>query len=139
MSRVNNNKSGTFLIEMLIVILFFSLVSALCIRLFAQAKLTTIQGNELARATAECQTAAECFKAVGSDEELFAQMMGLQKTDDGYIAYYDEGWEKTEEAAKRRLCINITEKELIYTANIGTYSGEEEIYSLTVKNYQPQE
>ena len=124
---------------MLIVILFFSLVSALCIRLFAQAKLTTVQGNELASASAECQTAAECFKAAGSDEELFIDLMGMQETEDGYVCYYDENWEKAEGETERKLCIKVKENEGIYTADIGGYSGEDEIYKLTVKKYQPQE
>ena len=53
------SRSGLFLLELMIVILFFAVTSAVCVNLFVQAHLTRTAGAELTAATREVQSAAE--------------------------------------------------------------------------------
>ena len=53
------SRSGLFLLELMIVILFFAVTSAVCVNLFVQAHLTSTAGGELTAATREVQSAAE--------------------------------------------------------------------------------
>lgn len=45
------SRSGLFLLELMIVILFFAVTSAVCVNLFVQAHLTSTAGGELTAAT----------------------------------------------------------------------------------------
>ena len=47
------SRSGLFLLELMIVILFFAVTSAVCVNLFVQAHLTSTAGGELTAATRE--------------------------------------------------------------------------------------
>ena len=57
MKRTSNSRSSLFLIELIIAILFFSLVSAVCLRAFARSHILT-ENAELLRAgeSVEAQT-----------------------------------------------------------------------------------
>lgn len=69
------SRSGLFLLELMIVILFFAVTSAVCVNLFVQAHLTSTAGGELTAATREVQSAAEWLKAADGDlEKLAAQL-----------------------------------------------------------------
>lgn len=63
------SRSGLFLLELMIVILFFAVTSAVCVNLFVQAHLTSTAGGELTAATREVQSAAEWLKAADGDLE----------------------------------------------------------------------
>jgi len=63
----HNSKSGLFLMEMIIVILFFSICSAICINIFATARITADHSNELNNAAVRSTSAAEIFKSAQGD------------------------------------------------------------------------
>ena len=47
MKRTSNSRSSLFLIELIIAILFFSLVSAVCLRAFARSHILTENARDL--------------------------------------------------------------------------------------------
>lgn len=81
-----NNKSSLFLIELIIVILFFSIAGAICVSLFAQSRMLSIQSTQLTMATQKCQNAAEVLSATGSDEAAAATLLGDALHTDGLIS-----------------------------------------------------
>lgn len=68
-------RTGLFFIELLTVILFFALFSAVCLRLFAFAHTMTAYNSDKSNAVAAAQNTAECFKAAGGDIVLTAELL----------------------------------------------------------------
>ena len=75
------SRSGLFLLELMIVILFFAVTSAVCVNLFVQAHLTSTAGGELTAATREVQSAAEWLKAADGDLEKLAAQLDAKAAD----------------------------------------------------------
>ncbi|MDD3193198.1 MAG: hypothetical protein PHE47_05015 [Oscillospiraceae bacterium] len=88
------SRSGLFLLELMIVILFFAVTSAVCVNLFVQAHLTSTAGSELTAATREVQSVAEMLKAAdGNLEQLATQLEG--ESGDGRLdLYFDSNWNR---------------------------------------------
>lgn len=81
MGRKRMSKSALFLMELLIVILFFSLTAAICMQIFSQAKITADKASELSAAITEAQNAAELYKANGGNLVLTAKMYDYELKD----------------------------------------------------------
>ena len=89
------SRSGLFLLELMIVILFFAVTSAVCVNLFVQAHLTSTAGGELTAATREVQSAAEWLKAVDGDLEKLAAQLDAKAAAGRLDLYFDVGWNRT--------------------------------------------
>ena len=89
------SRSGLFLLELMIVILFFAVTSAVCVNLFVQAHLTSTAGGELTAATREVQSAAEWLKAADGDLEKLAAQLDAKAADGRLDLYFDVGWNRT--------------------------------------------
>lgn len=72
MLKKNSSRSGLFLLELIISILFFSMASAVCIRLFVQAHVMDRDNQNLTQSVKLCENFAEVFTA--SDGDLDALM-----------------------------------------------------------------
>ena len=69
-------RSGLFLIELVLALLFFSITSAVCMQIFgASAVMTRKKANRDAAVDASV-CAAECLKAAGGDLEKTAELLG---------------------------------------------------------------
>ena len=69
--------------EMIIVIFFFSICAAICVNIFAGAKITAEESVTLNNAVARCTNAAEVYKSADGDLGEAAQI--LQALDDPEI------------------------------------------------------
>ena len=135
------SKSGLFLMELMIAILFFSLASAICIRLFAWAHLTSVSSSELSMATVTAQTAAECFKSAdGSAEKLTQLLDGAQPAGNGVAVYYDRDWAPASESlAAYRLNVVLIEGNPVIARIDVEKMGGETVFSLEVGEYLENE
>lgn len=90
MNRIRNSRSGLLLIELILAILFFSLGSAVCIRVFAQARLTGAKARDVSFASTQVSAAAS-FLRCAKDGETDAKeyFPGARWTGDGLQAFYD--------------------------------------------------
>ena len=61
--KQKNGSTSLFLIELVLVILIFSLCAAVTMKAFATAKMMTQTSDELSNAVTAAQSAAECYKA----------------------------------------------------------------------------
>lgn len=73
---MKSSKSSLFLMELIIVILFFSLASAVCIQLFVKAHTLDDDTVSVTHLGIAVQDAAECFYGVSGDLEAYRQIYG---------------------------------------------------------------
>ena len=85
MKRTSNSRSSLFLIELIIAILFFSLVSAVCLRAFARSHILTENARDLNAALMHVEsTAAQAFYSSSWDtceEKKAAYMITVKEKD----------------------------------------------------------
>ncbi|MBC8571367.1 hypothetical protein [Zongyangia hominis] len=136
MQRRTSSKSSLFLLEMIFVILFFSLAAAVCVSLFAQAHAVSVKSSDLNAAVLRAQSAAECVKAEGAG---FAELLDHAQSDgEDTLLYYDGEWRSTSQEGAV-YCLRVTPVQTgdLFTAQIAVSRvGEEEpIYSLEAAKY----
>jgi len=66
---MQKSKSALFLMELIIVIFFFALTSAVCLQVFVKAHLVAKETKGLNYAVLWADNACECFYEYGDDEE----------------------------------------------------------------------
>ena len=66
MNRTSNNRSGLFLLEIMIAILFFAMVSAVCLRSFARAHTLSQEASDMNQAMSHIENVAELLKSADS-------------------------------------------------------------------------
>ena len=67
MLKKTSSRSGLFLLELIISILFFSMASAVCIRLFVQAHVMDRENRDLTQSVKLCENLAEIYTASDGD------------------------------------------------------------------------
>lgn len=131
-----SKKSSLFLMELIIVLFFFALCTAVCVNIFAKAKLINEQSYELNKSIVASQNAAECFKAADSDIDTLTYLLHGTAEDNVIKIGYDENWQNTDLTnAVYLMNINIEKsKSNLNTAVITVVKEDKTIYSLTVKH-----
>ena len=121
--KKKTSRSGLFLIELVIVILFFSVSSAICMRIFASAYLS----NRYSRAQNEASD------AISSVSSIYKTAQGdISGTADMYGAEF-EGGKLTKEIGGMVLTLTEKENEKYYkSASITVVEGEKIIGEATV-------
>lgn len=138
------NKSNTFLFEIIIVILFFSLCVAITLQLFSNSYLKSQLNKNTSIAILKTQTQAEIFKSIKNPYEIKSKFESLEKTETGFLCkiLFDKNWEKTNESPRFIITMKITgsEKEKsIISADISAIEQngdiKNELIEFTVKNF----
>lgn len=144
MSARGRSKSSLFLMELIIAILFFSIASAVCIRLFAVAHLESLQSAQLNRAVFCAQSAADALSAANGDPEQLTGLIGASKTGAGeFSARYDAQCRPTASEAKTAYALNISTSggnNGVLTADIevfGIDDPDKPLFTLQTKRYIP--
>ncbi|MBQ7103597.1 MAG: hypothetical protein IJN89_06020 [Anaerotignum sp.] len=112
------SKTPLFLMELIIMLLVFSVSAAVCLQVFSGAKKISEESRKLDAAVMQAQNIAECWKASHGNLNETAEMLFVIPDETGFKLYDEENWLHTEV---------ICEDAVI---NIAVFSGEEEIYSL---------
>ena len=135
---MRSSKSALFLMELIIVIAFFALASAVCMRLFVHAHLVSKQSADLNMAVGAAQSAAECLRAADGDLERMTKLIpGAQKLGENEMqVLYGKNWEPG--GGDYRLSLYLTREGGIVTGRIYVRgAADEELYSLLVDKYIP--
>lgn len=123
MNKTNKSHSSLFLIELMIVLVFFALASTVCIQLFVQSHLLSQSTAEQNEAILLAESMAEEFRAADGD---------ISEKE----VYYDENWSvcSREEASYARE-VTVRTEDHMKIADISVYSGDSQspIYTLEVK------
>lgn len=138
MMKNNYSKSQIFLLEFIVVVLFFAICSTICISAFIKADRISKDSSRDVNALVLAQNAAECFKASESADP--AEYLKINDIIDGnYIIYYNEEFDAaSRDNAAYTLKINIAETdENMMTAGISVYEGNRKtsFYNLKVDKY----
>ncbi len=101
MHKQKSSKTTLFLMELMIVILMFSLCAAVCLSLFGASRTMADDSDNLNHAVILSKSAASCYKAANGDLAATAQLMYGAEAEgnvvDTIVFYYDEQWCRTEE------------------------------------------
>lgn len=87
MRRVRHSKSGLFLIELMICILFFAFTAGICIRFFARSHQLSQEAKNLYQAQQEASSMAEILE---KDIDVV----------DNLCVYYDKDWKQCDKELK---------------------------------------
>ena len=81
---MNNNarKTGLFLMELIIAILFFSLAAAICIQLFVKSHMISERSIALNHSILLAQNTTEIFYATNGNPEKMASLLGCGESSD---------------------------------------------------------
>ena len=71
----NSSRSGLFLMELIVSILFFSLAGAICVKLFVGSHLLSQKSVELNHSLEWCQNTAEIFYGCQGDETVMNEIL----------------------------------------------------------------
>ncbi len=85
-----NTRSSLFLMELIIAILFFSLASAVCLRMFAKSHELSTKASALNHAVNEASDLAESLR--------YDLIHGSDLASLDLVYYYDKNWNGCEEA-----------------------------------------
>ena len=93
---MNNSKTSLFLMELIIVILFFSVSAAVCVQLFFSAHKTDQETNQSSHAITVIQNISECYYGLDADMQSILKIYdGSTEYTDGIYLTYDENWNIT--------------------------------------------
>lgn len=143
--RRGSTKSGLFLTELIIAILFFAITSAICLQIFAESSLISNKSSDLTMAMNTVQSVAESFKASdGSFEHIHTLIGGNALQKDGIELLFDNNWDMVTKSPYFKILIDIEyenpRKAVISafkTNNEADNSTDELIYQIVTKKYIP--
>ncbi len=104
---MRHSKASLFLMELIVALFFFSLASAVCIRMFAKANTLGVRTIETNHTVSAVQNFAETWYACQGDiTALSALFPQGDWNEEGFCIWYDADWEiSTCEAARYQACI----------------------------------
>ena len=114
-----HSKTPLFLMELIIMLLVFSISAATCLKVFVGARKVADESRRLDTAVMMAQTAAEYWKSTHGDLAETAQMMGAVPNEDRFVVRDEKNW----------IYLEFVSEDM--TACIDIMNGEEKIFSLT--------
>lgn len=115
MQKRQASKSTLFLMEIVIVILIFSLCAAVCLSLFAASDRMSEESDALNHAVVISKNAAGCFKSAEGDYALLFALMEVPARIDSIDGkqcakvYYDNNWEPATHAKENGYYLSVSE------------------------------
>ncbi|MBQ3897420.1 MAG: hypothetical protein II742_02860 [Clostridia bacterium] len=98
MKMKTRSKSSLFLMELIIVLMFFSLSAGICMKIFSSAKVKTNLSRDITNASFAAESLAECYKAQKLDGADLSAVYPYATDYNGvYTVYYDKDWTMAEE------------------------------------------
>ena len=160
MKTSSSSRSGLFLMELIISILFFSLAGAVCVKLFVNSHIISQNSVELNHALEWSQNVAEVFYGCNGDfnemTDLFQSQFGnctASASDQSFLLLFDNDFEPfatthdSDYALRYTLQASIEQKEELFYCHIMVQkrsfrpevSALENIYVLTVSLFPQKE
>lgn len=154
MNKNASSKTGLFLMELIIAILFFAVSGAICVQLFVQSHLISKDSVELNHAVEWCQNVAEAFYGCeGNPEEMMklfdnSYIGNAAEVENTFYLNFNKNFMPTPEEREKssyipsdhayKLSVNIFEENRLLNCHITAYSHEADgatvdIYELTVQ------
>ncbi len=125
---------GPSLIELIVAVTVFALVSAICVQFFVKSSILSRKSADLSRAIIVTQSAAECFKATASCHET-AELMGGEASENGFTVYLSKDMTASAEALAEFVLTGTVQTSgtlAICDLSLNSIQGEKEIFALAV-------
>lgn len=132
MSKKKSSSVGLMLIELVCAVLFFSLFSAVCVKIFVSASNLSMDSADLGSAVIAAENAAETFKGAEGNGELTAQYLGAESENGRIKLYYDADWSQCDAgSAEYEMTIEISDFDAVSYAQISLNNAAgDDIYTL---------
>lgn len=130
---MRHSKTPLFLMELVIMLLIFSVSAVICLKIFASARNISQDSRWMDAAAAEAQKAAEYWKESRGDLHKTAYRMGGKLQEDGFCVFYDEGWKTMSDVISDNVQDKAFRLELAANgaaARIVVYDGKEQILEI---------
>ena len=89
----SGNKTGLFLIELIIALLLFAFCAAICVQIFASARQKARDSEALSHSVFLATSAAEGYRATNGDMTKVAALLGVDSDGGDVLAIrYDAEW-----------------------------------------------
>lgn len=130
---MKHSKSGLFLMELIIALLFFALASTVCVRLFVKSATLSDDTLDLTYAVSQAQNLAEVFLSCDGDiVQVHFLLPGSQILEDNLLVIEEDGLISTltfsPDNGDGLICGDI----------VISNASDEEIYSLQVLHHIPE-
>ncbi len=141
---------NSFFIEMIIVILFFAISSAVTLRLFVAADSRANQSSDLSAAVIKAQDIAEQIQGISSPNELPPALRAAKRTNSGGTQHfqigYDRQWNETSAAPRYAAEVSVAKtgsgSGVLVRADISVFriesGGRKQIFALSPAKYLPK-
>lgn len=141
MSRQPAKRSSLFLMELIIAILFFSLASTVCVRIFVKSHTLEEESIQLNHAVSAATSAAEIFRNQENPFDILeSQYPDGIRNDNSYQFFYNKDWSLcNKEEAIYTVIADVTTDGSFECADIQVVTAKQCIYDLSVKKYVDQE
>lgn len=152
---MNASKSGSFLMELILSILFFSVASAVCIQLFAKAHLLDQKTGYQNQAVIWAENLASLWQAENGDLSLVRDTLcadyaaapgSVVLSDSGslLLVYLDKDGMPTPDAEQSAAYVQLSNKteeaqSHMLAAELCFYAGQEPFYEITLMRHLPLE
>lgn len=152
---MNASKSGSFLMELILSILFFSVASAVCIQLFAKAHLLDQKTGYQNQAMIWAENLASLWQAENGDLSLVRDTLcadyaaapgSVVLSDSGslLLVYLDKDGMPTPDAEQSAAYVQLSNKteeaqSHMLAAELCFYAGQEPFYEITLMQHLPLE
>ena len=140
----SNNRSGIFLLEIMLAILLFSIAGALCLQMFAKSRQMSKDTADLTQAAAHVQNAAELMKyaaepTVWDTENTFFPDCLLKEYPDAVVSYDNNYCQKESGVYRMEAAPSQTENENLLCFRFAVFKADSQdsIYSLDFKLHIP--
>lgn len=133
MKQRHTSRSGLFLMELMIAIFFFAIVSSVCIQLFVKAYLINEDSSQQTKASLECQNIIEIWQS--NDLEYYLVDLPYHKNIQSNLTlYYDESWQIITEDPTYTLEATYDQKHM----HIKVFNTKKLLYEIETKKYEPE-
>ncbi|MBR5318482.1 MAG: hypothetical protein IKU46_02670 [Peptococcaceae bacterium] len=135
MRKQHAPRATLFLMELVIVIFFFSICAAICVNVFGSARQMAKDSDNLSKAVIEARSAASCYKAAEGDLQETALLLDGVLQDGQPVIFYDKQWNPGTQPHEDGFLLYIDELEQYGEANVIVLDlkADEPVFQLPVK------
>lgn len=141
MNQQTHSRAGLFLMELMLNILFFSVLVAMCLQFFFKAHNLAESTTTLHRAVSTCTSLAEVYQSgVNGKESLLLVYPDAILLNENLLIYFDEHFAECSENDSYYRALITFSNNTMQNAEITFFSNNDagEIYHLEVSGYRPQ-
>ncbi len=131
---LRSSKAKLFLIELIIIILFFAFAGGVCMNMFVAAKRVSTRSTDVTNASMMAQAAAEAVKS-GGEQGFLDAVTGAEGMNGSYSVAYDAQWTVVPEGQGiYTMRVDFSQQDNgILNADVTVKRMDDELFNITAK------